>query len=41
MIQPSEIVKLTFTVVLAWQLVWLQENRTLRKVQTCCSWVRI
>lgn len=32
MIQPSEIVKLTFTVVLAWQLVWLQENRTLRKV---------
>ena len=32
MVQPSEIVKLTFTVVLAWQLVWLQENRTLRKV---------
>lgn len=31
MVQPSEIVKLTFTVVLAWQLVWLQENRTLRK----------
>ena len=23
MVQPSEIVKLTFTVVLAWQLVWL------------------
>ena len=32
MIQPSEIVKLTFILVLAWQLVWLQENRTLRKV---------
>ena len=32
MVQPSEIVKLTFTVVLAWQLVWLQENRTLKKL---------
>lgn len=31
MVQPSEIVKLTFILVLAWQLVWLQENRTLRK----------
>lgn len=32
MVQPSEIVKLTFIVVLAWQLVWLQENRTLKKI---------
>ena len=32
MVQPSEVVKLTFIVVLAWQLVWLQENRTLKKI---------
>ncbi len=32
MVQPSEVVKLTFIIVLAWQLVWLQENRTLKKV---------
>ena len=32
MVQPSEIVKLTLILVLAWQLVWLEENRTLKKV---------
>ena len=32
MVQPSEIVKLTFILVLAWQLVWLEENRTLRRL---------
>mgnify|MGYP004667882045 FL=1 len=32
MVQPSEVVKLTFILVLAWQLVWLQENRTLQKI---------
>ena len=37
MVQPSEIVKLTFTVVLAWQLVWLQENRTLKKIPDVLS----
>ena len=31
MVQPSEIVKLTLILVLAWQLVWLEENRTLKK----------
>lgn len=32
MVQPSELVKLSFILVLAWQLVWLQENRTLKKL---------
>ena len=32
MVQPSEIVKLTFILVLAWQLVWLEENRSLRRL---------
>lgn len=32
MVQPAEIVKITFILVLAWQLVWLQENRTLKKI---------
>lgn len=30
-IQPSEVVKLTFIAVLAFQLIWLRENRTLKK----------
>lgn len=32
MVQPSELVKLSFILVLACQLVWLQENRTLKKL---------
>ena len=31
-VQPAEIVKLTFTLVLAKQLVWLRENRDLRSI---------
>lgn len=31
-IQPAEIVKLTFILVLAYQLVWLKENRDLRSI---------
>ena len=39
-IQPAELVKLTFILVLAYQLVWLKEHRDLKSVPSRC-WASI
>ncbi|MBQ0037049.1 MAG: FtsW/RodA/SpoVE family cell cycle protein [Clostridiales bacterium] len=33
-VQPAEIVKLTFTIVLAWQLAWLKKNWDLKSIRS-------